>query len=111
MRTAVAFALFAVSASPALAQSCYEDLGNTGCPAQEVFPLSDLRALSCQNLWYVRNGVYNDHGYCFKTARAQAEFDNSDCTVDDPSDLGFNTKEQKNIDNIRRVEKEKGCPK
>lgn len=111
MRIAVALALVAFSAAPALAQSCYEDLGNTGCPAKEVFPLSDLRALSCQNLWTVRNGIYNDHGYCFKTARAQAEFDNSDCTVEDSSDLDFNNKEQKNIDNIRKVEKEKHCPK
>lgn len=109
MRLAVIVALVTVSAEPAQALNCYENLGETGCPHEEVFPRSDLRALSCQNLWTVRNGIYDGHGYCFKTEAAKQVFDNSDCTIDDPTALGFNTFEQRNIDNIRRVEKEKGC--
>lgn len=111
MRIAVALALLALTPAPAFALNCYEDLGATGCPHKEVFPLSDLRALSCENLWYVRNGVYNGHGYCFKTARAQEMFDNSDCSVDNAADLDLNSNEVRNIDNIKRVEKEKSCPK
>lgn len=111
MRLSAALALLALSASPAFALNCYEDLGQTGCPHKEVFPMSDLRALSCENLWYVRNGIYNGHGYCFKTARAQEMFDNSDCSVEDAADLNLNSNEVKNIDNIKRVEKNKGCPK
>lgn len=38
-------------------------------------------------------------------------FDNSDCSVEDASDLNLNSNEVKNIDNIKRVEKNKGCPK
>lgn len=111
MRLTAAFALVALTATPAFALDCYENLGNTGCPHKEVFPLRDLRNLSCQNLWYVRNNIYDDHGYCFKTARAQAEFDNSDCSVDDAGDLDLNSNEVRNIDNIKRIEREKGCPK
>jgi hypothetical protein len=38
--------------------------------------------LSCENLWHVRNRIYDENGYCFKTARGQQAFDNSDCWVD-----------------------------
>lgn len=114
MRIAIAcLAFLSLSATPSFSASlnCYEDLGNTGCPHKEVFPMNDLRALSCENLWFVRNGIYNGHGYCFKTARAQEAFDNSDCFVEDAADLDLNSNEVKNIDNIKRVEKAKACPK
>ena len=58
---------------------CFEDLGNTGCPWKETFPRSQLRQLSCQNLWLVRNSIYDRRGYCFKTQDGKATFDNSDC--------------------------------
>lgn len=95
----------------AASAACYEDLGSTGCPDREVFPYSDLRRLSCQNLWYVRNNIYNEAGLCFRTAAAQAAFDNSDCTTWDASTLPLNSNEQSNISRIRKVEKEKGCAK
>lgn len=99
-------------AFPVAAQAaCYEDLGATGCPDREVFSFADLRRLSCQNLWYVRNNIYNEGGLCFKTAAAQAVFDNSDCTTDNPADIVLNSFEQKNIGRIRSVEKAKGCTK
>ena len=100
----------ALLALPAVAQAaCYEDLGTTGCPDREVFSFADLKRLSCQNLWYVRNNIYNEGGLCFKTAAAQAVFDNSDCTTDNPADIVLNSFEQKNIGRIRSVEKAKGC--
>lgn len=111
MRLSLALALTFFTAAPAFALNCYDDLGNTGCPHKEVFPLSDLKQLSCENLWYVRNGIYDGHGYCFKTDRAQEMFDNSDCSVDDAADLDLNSNEVKNIANIKKVEKQKGCPK
>lgn len=108
MRMSAAAILFL--ALPATASAtCFENLGMTGCPHQETFSRAELRGLSCQNLWYVRNSIYNDNGYCFKTQAARAEFDNSDCFVRDASQLRFNRHEQANIDAIVRVEKEKGC--
>ena len=91
--------------------ACYEDLGSTGCPDREVFSYSDLRKLSCENLWYVRNNIYNEAGLCFRTAAAQEMFDNSDCSTYDAASLPLNANEQNNISRIRKVEKEKGCTK
>lgn len=95
----------------AASAACYEDLGSTGCPDREVFSYADLRRLSCQNLWYVRNNIYNEAGLCFRSATAQQMFDNSDCTTWDASTLPLNSNEQNNIARIRKVEKEKGCTK
>lgn len=30
--------------------------------------------MSCSQLWYARNRIYADAGYCFKTARARSQF-------------------------------------
>ena len=103
-------AAFLILALPATASAgCFESLGTTGCTHLETFSRGDLRGLSCQNLWYVRNSIYNDNGYCFRTKAAKAEFDNSDCVVKDAETLRFNRHERANIDAIVRVEKEKGC--
>lgn len=100
-----------LAAATAASAACYEDLGQTGCPDREVFSYADLRRLSCQNLWYVRNNIYNEAGLCFRTAAAQAVFDNSDCTTWNAASLPLNANEQRNISRIRNVEKEKGCTK
>ena len=105
--TAAAFLLLALPATASA--GCFENLGNTGCTDSEVFGWSDLRGLSCQNLWYVRNSIYDDHGYCFKTAAAKAEFNNAGCSVNDAAQIRFNGSEQGNISRIVQVEKEKGC--
>jgi hypothetical protein len=89
--------------------SCFENLGQTGCPRNETFPLNHIRQLSCQNLWLVRNSIYNDRGYCFKTQAAKQEFDNSDCFVTDAGAIKFNEHEWNNITRISKVEKEKSC--
>jgi len=61
---------------------------------------------SCYDLWYERNAIYDDNGYCFKTALGKRVFDNSDCYTSDPS---FTKAEQRRIDQIRRQEKRLGC--
>lgn len=95
---------------PAIANAaCYEDLGATGCTDRETFSRADLRRLSCENLWHVRNSIYDEAGFCFKTARAKAQFDNSDCTIQNASELRLNSHERANISRIRKVEMEKAC--
>jgi len=61
---------------------------------------------SCYDLWYERNEIYDTNGYCFKTALAKREFDNSDCYTNSPD---FTRAEQRRIDQIRREEKRLGC--
>lgn len=109
MRTVIAVALLAGLAGSAQAGGRYEGLGQTGCPDKETFPRSQLRQLSCRNLWTVRNGMYNDHGYCFKTKAAAAAFDNSDCYAHDANKIKFNGHERNNIDRIVKIERQKGC--
>lgn len=109
MRIAAAAIFVLALPAAASAASCFEDLGLTGCPFEETFAREDLRRLSCQNLWHVRNSIYNDHGYCFRTRAGQDAFDNSDCYENDASQLRFNRHEQANINRIVAIEKEKGC--
>ncbi len=33
-----------------------------------------LSEMSCSELWYARNAIYAEAGYCFKTRRARAVF-------------------------------------
>jgi len=101
---------FAAPVVPANAATyCFENLGNTGCPWQETFKKSQLKQLSCQNLWYVRNSIYDRRGYCFKTQDAKDVFDNSDCYVKNAANINFNNHEWTNITRIKDVEDDKGC--
>ena len=95
-----------LASGPATA-SCFES--GVGCTDTDVAPYSALRQLSCDSLWTVRNSIYNDNGYCFKTARAKAVFDNSDCQYTNASLLPLNSVEQINIGRVVKVEKEKHC--
>lgn len=71
-----------------------------GFTAQSAF------ADSCYDLWYERNAIYDDNGYCFKTSLGKRVFDNSDCYTSDPD---FTRAEQRRIDQIRREEKRLHC--
>jgi YARHG domain len=85
---------------------CYEDIG---CTDTDVFAQTDLRHLSCQNLWFVRNRIFDENGYCFKTARGRQAFDNSDCWVDDQEMVKLSTIERRNVEAIVKAETAKGC--
>lgn len=105
----IATLLLAVALPQAASAACFDDLGLSGCPNLETFPIEDLQRLSCQGLWLVRNSIYNDNGYCFRTQAAIDQFDNSDCSITDSTQLPFNRYEQANIDRIVRIERQKGC--
>lgn len=91
---------------PALA-ACFES--GIGCTDDHYIPKSTLNALSCDALWTVRNTIYDENGYCFKTDRAKEVFSNAGCTVTNAGNLSFNKYERSNIDRIVSVEKHKGC--
>ena len=100
-----AVAISLLFAGPSLA-ACYEDLG---CTDEDRFSASELRNFKCSALWELRNVIYYEAGYCFKTKRAINHFGNDQCEIDDAEDLDFSRIEQSNIDTIARVEKRKGC--
>jgi hypothetical protein len=88
------------------AAACFEDIG---CTNDQYFATPVLFTLSCDALWTVRNFMYDEQGYCFQTARAQAVFSNEGCFITDGAAIPFNAFEVENIDRIRAVEREKGC--
>lgn len=87
--------------------ACFES--GVGCPSDHYIPRNVLSTLSCDALWMVRNSIYDERGFCFKTARALETFSNEDCYVTNASRLKFNTFERTNIDRIVAVERKKGC--
>ena len=95
----------AVAASPARA-NCYEIIG---CSDSQYFKLSDLKQLSCQSLWEVRNWIYKERGYCFKTPKTIAAFGNAGCLYDDVTQVPLNEFEKYNVKAVKKVEAKKGC--
>jgi hypothetical protein len=87
--------------------ACFES--GVNCTDDHNIPKSILRTLSCDALWTVRNMMYDEKGYCFQTAKAQAVFSNEGCYVLNASLIPFNAYERTNIDRIVSVEREKGC--
>ncbi|MDB5524452.1 MAG: hypothetical protein JWM58_2215 [Rhizobium sp.] len=63
-------------------------------------------AASCYDLWYERNAIYNDNGYCFSTQLGQETFDNSDCYT---SDVQLSRSEQRRVDSLKNQEDNRGC--
>ncbi len=60
----------------------------------------------CYDLWYERNSIFNDNGYCFNTRDGRREFDNSDCYTDNPN---LSRREQRRVKQIQRQERDYGC--
>ena len=109
MRMSFAAVLFFLALPATASAACFEGIGQTGCTDGETFSRGAFLSLSCENLWQVRNSIYDDHGYCFRTEAGKAAFDNSDCYENDVAQLRFNQHEQANVDLVVSVEKEKGC--
>ena len=96
----------AAMAGPAVA-ACFES--GVGCTDDHYIPKAVLRTLSCDALWTVRNFIYDEKGYCFQTAKAQAVFSSDGCFITNASLIQFNAYERTNIDRLVAVEREKGC--
>ncbi len=88
---------------------CFEDLGDPGCTDQAALAKSDVERLSCENLRHVRNSIFADNNYCFKTTRGKELYGNSTCSVDDANLVKMNSYEWTNLSTIRAVEQDKGC--
>jgi 2-methylcitrate dehydratase PrpD len=93
------------SPSPARA-NCYELIG---CTNTDYFKTSQLKQLSCQILWEVRNTIYKENGYCFHTQKAIDAFGNAGCKFDNAGDVPLNAAERHNVSAIKKVEAKKGC--
>jgi YARHG domain len=102
---AAAGATLLVSPAPARA-NCYELIG---CTNKDYFKASQLKQLSCQILWEVRNTIYKENGYCFHTKKAIKAFGNAGCKYDNAGDVPLNAAERYNVSAIKKAEAKKGC--
>lgn len=66
---------------------------------------------SCGDLWYERNGIYKDAGYCFRTAQAIRAFGNAGCMYDNQADVPLSARDRARIADIVRLERNRGCPR
>ncbi|HVM99174.1 MAG TPA: YARHG domain-containing protein [Caulobacteraceae bacterium] len=103
--------LAASLASPVLA-ACYDVLG---CTDRNAFSahygyLAAPDGPTCDFLYTMRNSIYAEHGYCFKTARAIQELGNNGCHINDMSAVPLSQIERNNIATIQRAERAKRCP-
>lgn len=85
---------------------CFEDIG---CTDEDRFRRADLRRLSCSALYEVRNVMYFENGYCFKTDRALDIFGDDGCYIDEQEDVRLSAVERFNISQVAAVERQKGC--
>ncbi len=69
-------------------------------------PVTNAVADSCYDLWYERNLIYAENGYCFKTDLARRTFSDFSCRTDHPQ---FSSLEQRRIDEIKAEERERSC--
>jgi hypothetical protein len=63
-------------------------------------------AASCYDLWYQRNAIFDDNGFCFTTSLGRRVFDNSDCYTSDPQ---LSRSEKRRVAAILRQERRQGC--
>jgi hypothetical protein len=64
---------------------------------------------SCSSLWYERNGIYKDAGYCFKTSRAIRAFGNAGCSYDNINDVPLSARQRAVVRDIVSRERRMGC--
>ena len=101
---ALGFALLA-AATP-VAAACFEDVG---CTNDHVMPYPALQALSCDALWTVRNTIFHEGGFCFRSDRALLVVSNDGCRYNVSGEIPLNPFEQDNVSRVITVERQKAC--
>jgi len=87
---------------------CYDVFG---CSNRDLFRMQDLvNGPNCEFLYTMRNAIYAQHGYCFRTKRGIATFGNANCVSSNPEALGLNRVERANAATILKAERQLGCP-
>ena len=64
------------------------------------------KAADCNDLWYERNQIFDDYGFCFKTKRGRDTFDNSDCNTSNPK---LSAADRRKVKRIEAKERRQGC--
>ena len=67
--------------------------------------------MSCSELWFERNRIFRDAGYCFRTPRAIREFGNAGCSYDNEYDVPLSQRDREFVNLLKRLEGQKRCPR
>lgn len=65
-----------------------------------------IQAASCYDLWYERNLIYAQNGYCFSTSLAQRVFSDFSCWTKNPD---LSRAEQRRVSALKAEENRRGC--
>ncbi|MGF1649850.1 MAG: YARHG domain-containing protein [Hyphomicrobiaceae bacterium] len=79
------------------------------CVENVAIKAHELKGRSCEDLWILRNSIYKDAGYCFKTPRAISWFGNGGCQHDSMASVPLNSLMRSNVQIIRSIERARGC--
>ncbi len=66
-------------------------------------------AYNCKELWVMRNQIYKNGGYCFKTAKAIRTFGNAGCGYDSLTLVPVSDQDRLVIRDIKRSENRLRC--
>jgi hypothetical protein len=94
-----------LAATPAMS-ACFELIG---CTDSQYFSQTQLKRLSCDALWTVRNTIFYENRYCFQTAKGQSVFSNAGCKYMVSGNVPLNKYERANVERVKAVEAQKGC--
>jgi hypothetical protein len=68
-------------------------------------------AQGCEELWYQRNRIYKEAGYCFRTPRGIRTFGNAGCAYDDEREVPLSARQREVVAGLRETERMLGCPR
>lgn len=66
-------------------------------------------AYDCKELYVMRNEIYKGARYCFKSAKAIAQFGNAGCQYDSLGDVPLSANQRSMIKGIKKSEARQGC--
>ncbi len=61
---------------------------------------------ACQDLWFQRNRIFDEAGYCFQSFSAKATFDNTDCS---DTEHALDTEQSEYLARLKKQESDLGC--
>ena len=82
-----------------------------GAVAEAAQPAKEIADFTCEQLWFGRNSIFKEAGYCFKTPRAISAFGNAGCRFDDIAMVPLSPENQNFATAIQRAEQIKACPR
>ena len=89
-------------------------LGRLACAAAAAWLIASPAAAQvsvCEELWALRNGVYKEAGYCFKTRRAIQGFGNAGCRYDELADVPLSARDRAKVADLVAQERVNRCPR